>query len=775
MPIDYDILDECGSDEGAWRELFTAKAPTDRKRQSMTAKEIKEAEKRVDTRKRFENKIASILQEQIIFSLSNQQFYSAVDLAWDSNPITKYTIPLLMYAQGRIDVRQAAKELTTATNGDKYVKKNSEGQITGIDVPKYCEMNINVVRSIINRRTAAQCNKYNNLFPHFKYESRSTGEIGKLRAEACSQRMDVMADQFDYTATEEQEIRDTFLYGHSVSFPRCAWEREVQWEKELVADEFRTQKPIRKRARVVKEGVAWVRCHPSRLIKDINYPLTSLNSDIGCEFVGFWDVSRYGDIANNPVYFNRSTIGYSTDTAGWFTTYSSYFNQYYDRITPPALPENPAAPNDRRNSVGIYTGEMNDSSVFLTDLFMKVIPKSWGVGSYPYPIWLHLKVAGDATVVFCEVMPSSPAAVYALNEKDDRLLNVSMAHELMSYQDQLTNLFTQLLEAIRADLFAIAVINTDIFPPTPDGKRVLEEFRATMRGNNFYASTSILEASFQKLADIGISMTADNIFKIVRSAPNTKITEIFGAIARVVEMAEKMMSLSPQEQGQPAPREITAEETRLIGGTTESVYSFIGAAIDRARAAKKRICYESLVAKGEDNVYLPVLNRYPPNLITKAGFKIVEDGEDVTGQLVFRNITGSKYALVHDYIFTARDGADRSDNAKSAMTLVQLVTAFGTFPPEVTKAIFSHIGKEKLFELFNEIFRMSGASMDLRLQPKPGEDDSLLIEDDQQIMGIIQQLGNAVQKNTQDIAQILAALQGGQQQPQQPSSSSMAA
>lgn len=754
--IDFDILSDVGTTNARLREVFTAKLPSKLKLDALPEKERKSIEKDVETRKKFEEQIASWIQEQVVFSLKNHSFYAAVDLAWDSL-LNRHILPLVLYAQGRIDVRACSAGLKDLPDGNTYVRKNENGDVIGIDMPKFFEVRINLIRSIITRRLAAQSNKYNNLFPFFKYESRSNGLVGRVRADAVSQRMDIMADQYDYRHVQTQITRDMFLYGHSVAFPRCAWEREIHWEKKPIAVEFKPKDgKIPKRAKVTKEGVYWVNPHPSRVIWDNAYPLSSLNGDNGCEWVGFWDVCRYGDIQHNPDYFNREQIGFSADTAAWFSTYSTYFNQYYDTITPPGIPTDPAQDNDRKVNVGLYTGEMDSSAVFLTDMFVKVVPNKWRLGDYPYPIWLHLKVAGDSTVIFAEIMPSSPAAVFSFNENDSRQTNISMAHELMGFQDQLTNLFSQLLETVKADLFAVGVINEDLFD-SEEGQKVLKEFRTVLTGKNYFASMQVLQASFAKLQQVGISLSADNIFKVVRSPANSQITAIFQSITAVIAMAERLMALSPQEQGQPAPREISATETNAISGTTESVYAFISEPIDEGRAAQKRICYESLVSMGADAVHLPVLNRYPNTAVERAGFKVVDEDIEEPTQL-FLNVEGNKTALIHDYIFTTRDGGERASNTQQAAVLVQLLQAIGTLQPEVQKAVLGAMGKSKVLDIINEIFRKSDAGLDLKLELKPGDDDNLLMEDDQQVMQIIQRMGEALNKDSQDIEALTAAI-----------------
>lgn len=759
MAIDLDILAEAGTTNDKLREFFRTKEEDLGTEDTPQKRQVEQVLKR---QKKIKDLIGSRLSEHISFALRNHHLYSSVDLAWDSSPINKHIIPLILYAQKRINLVDCASSLESAGNRSAYVKRDKSGKIMDIDLPKFFEVNINLIRSLITRRLAAQSNKYSNLWPFFKYEPRTTGQVGKLKADVLSQRMDVMADQYGYRHFQTQVMRDMFLYGHSVAFPRAAWERDVQWEKKSTAKEFTKplvsnngkKVPIPKRTRVVREGVSWVNPHPSRVFWDNAYPLPSINSDTGCEYIGFWDVVRYGDILDNPNYFNRDKVGFSSVSLNYFSQYAPYFNQYYSVITPPDPYRDLSGRNDSKNNVGKYSGEMREQSVFVADYFWKMVPSEWGIGSYPYPVWVHLKIAGDNTIVFAELMPSSPAAAFSYNESDSRLVNISVAHELMSFQDQLTNLFSQLLETAKADLFSMAVLNTDVFPDTDEGKQVLEDFRATMQGKNFYATTHVLEASFRRLAELGVDTKADNIFKVVRSQPNSNLVAIFNSITQLISMAERMMALSPQEQGQPAPREISATEVNVISGTTESVYSFISDAVDEGRSSMKKICYESLICCGSDTVLLPVVNRYPRNIVEMAGFTVMDDEQDDQVEVNRHTVMGKKVSLIHDYAFNTRDGAERTSDIQSANTLVNLMQTVIAQP-----MVAESLDKRQLFMLLNEIIRLTGTGVNIKLEiPEGPAGDETLSQgpSPEQLQQIMQQ----VQQNSQAIEQVLATAQG---------------
>lgn len=758
MPIDYEILEQYGTTDERLRKFFTAKLPSAGKLAEMQPKDRKALEKDVSNRDDFQKMISGWLQEHIVFSLGNHSKYSAVDMAWDSLPINSSIIPLMQYAQGRLDLASVQKSLDKIPNGDKFARRDAAGNVIGVDLPKLTEVNINLIRSVITRRVASQAVKYNKQWPYFKYESRSQTETGRLKADLVSQRVEIMSDQYGYRHGQVQWMRDMLLYGRSVIFPRAYWERDVQLERTSKAVEFDDSGKVKTKSRVVREGISWVNPHPSRIFYDNNYPISSLNTDTGCEFVGFWDVTRWGDILHNPDYFNKKAVSYTSGMVDWFSSYWSFFNQYFTTINPPAMQQggagNATALNDRKNQVGLYTGQMENVSTIFTNLWIKVRPQNWGWGTYPYPVWVHLKVAGDATVVYAKIWPSSPCAVMSYNENDSRLMNISLAHELMPFQDQLTNLFSQLLELTKQDLMAVAVLNTDVFPDTEDGKKVLADFKALMSGQNYYASMQLLTVSFAKMQQMGINMSADNIFKVVRAAPNTALNEVYTAISNVLNMAERLAVMSQHEQGQVAKHEISATESTAISESTDTVYDFISEPIEEGRAAMKRIMLESLIACSTEEIELPVANRYPDKIIQAAGFEVKKgsDGIDSDDPVGYKTIAGSKTDLNHEYCFTSRDGGNRPAGAQAADVLVRMIQAIGGLHPEMQNAILSAMGKEKLFEMFNLIFHSVDAGVDLKLQLAPGESNELVMSQDKQVMQAIQRLASQVEHDSHTLA-----------------------
>ena len=314
--------------------------------------------------------------------------------------------------------------------------------------------------------------------------------------------------------------------------------------------------------------------------------------------------------------------------------------------------------------------------MLIANYYRKIIPKDWGIGDYPYPVWLRMVVAGDKTVVYAEFLPSSPACYCGMNENDSRQLNISIAMELLPYQDQMSQLLSFLLLILQGDYQHILCVDVDSVESNDAGKKMLDEFRKDVQGKNRYVATKVFEYSGIKMKDRGVDVK--QIISMVQTQPSQGITMIFQAMSQLVQLAERLMALSPHELGQPAPREISATETNMMAGTTETIYGFISDSIDEFRASKKRMLYESYMACGSQSIRVPVANRYTKAVIAKAGFEVFDEDEESIiwvdrEEPTYHTIIGTKIKLLYEYIFTSRDGALRSVNTQAANVLTQLL------------------------------------------------------------------------------------------------------
>lgn len=773
--VSPEVLEKFGTTRKRLREIFekvpyTDPGPdaTDEERKAYQGALLDEK-----VRNQFESEISNITQEGVAWGLKNYQLYAAVDVAWDTPALTREMIPLLLYAQSKITIQTCTTQLAGLNCADQFVRKDAAGTAVGIDMPKFVETSLNMVRSYVTRRHAAQSVKYTNLYPYYKYESRRTDMAGKLRADAMSQEAEIIVDDFDYRHHDSQVMRDALLYGHSVDFVRSPWDVVRQYQADETAKEFKTYtkedpRTLPVKSYIEKEGVSWVNPHPTRLICDNSEPLAAINSDTGPLYIGYWDIVRYGAVSKNPDYFNRTAITYGmTGLWGLYSKYTDYFQQYFCNIQMPAGPApvpNPMGPfagaaaatvdpggaNDRKASIGLYSGDMDHMSMFKVEYFRKLIPANHRMGEYPFEIWVRFVLASDSTIIFAEPMPSTPAAYCGINESDSRQVNASFAHDVMWAQDLMSNLVTQMMLAVEGELFKVIGINTDMID-AEDVKRIEDR----LKGRDWSArGPLVIPFSVKALAE-ELDLKLDAVFKLGETRQGQSVEVIFRAMTQLLALLERMTAMSPAEQGQPAPREISATEVTEIASTTQNVYSFISDGIDEFRAAKKRILYESAACCKEGKVQVPVVNRYSKKTITAAGFTVAnpEEGEEVERpQRV--TLIGTRKELRHAYVFTTRDGAERPVNTQAANSLVQLMQVVLQVPP-----VLQALGREKIFDIFNEIFRLSGTGVDLLLEMQEGDDKGFGADQIaqmqqvlQQLQGALQQIAQATQKNAQDIA-----------------------
>ena len=684
--IDFKVLKKFGTTQ-------------DRIRQVMTADENTEDYKH---RERLEKEFSSRILEGIQFNLRNHEVFTSADLAWDGNILNKQIIPLVMFAQGKIDMVQFKSQCEASGITDDELKKYCEydekkGEFKQPELGKFMETQVNMVRSFIQRRQAAQVSKYLSAYPFLKYETYSRSYTAQLLSDITSQRMEIMANDYGFRHQLSQNIRDFLLYPRVVEFASCAWDCQKQYRlgEDGEPEEY-----------VEKEGVPFVSPHPSRVFWDITSPLSSINSDSGCQYLGYWELVKHDEIKMNTEYWNRDVVDISGSFANLYSQYNPYFQIYFpDVLEIPAehdLIDDPAAKNERENNIGVFSTEEKSSLPLVQTAFYKrLIPADYGLGNYPYPVWIRFVLTGERTCVFAEIMPDCPAQYYGYNEKDNRLFNISFAHEIMPWQDQISNLMTQMLFTMKQSLLKVVAVNIGRM----DASQILE-VRRLLSGDLYTAKPIVVEYDADKEGALGVDQRT---IELTEANQSTSISDILRAMIEMNVFAERSLNLSPQEQGQPSPRVTSATEILEIANTINTLYNFISKAIDEGLAAKKRYLYKATVALQQGEIYLSVMGQYPDHIIEEAGFE-VENDSIRDGKIKQQNIRGSASKLVYNYVFNSREGGDRTPSVKVAEVLTQLLPQILQIP-----GMIEQIGTEQLYELVNAITRNAGAGIELKL------------------------------------------------------------
>lgn len=686
--------------------------------------------------------IQSRVHEGIYHSCKRHSLYLAVDLAWDSLPINKFTVPLLQYAQGKINVETCASKLDNIDPelAKQFTEYTDEGKVKDVNLLRLYEVSVSLIRSYITRRVAAQVSRFSNMYPYFRYSPRGTDMESKIRAEVLSQRVEIMSEQYDYRHLFEQAIRHMFMYGYAVLFPAEAWSREVHWRMTpgmTGEEEFE--------AYVEREGIQFINPHPTRIIWDNSAPLHNINSNLGPDWIGYWDIVRYSSVRDNPEFWNLDEITYTNSLHGLVNNYRDFFDAYYDPTTmnfPHTRSDDFALGNERVAQTGIYAAEERDKSMFLSTVFMRLNPKAEKLGDYPFDCWLKCVVASDETVIHAEWMPSLPAVYGGINQNDDRMVNCSMAHDLMPYQDQMNNITYAMLHHMKVSMFKILTIDKDALDSD-----TIEYLKDSLAEDTFYQRPKALFYSGAKAADLGID-TKDFISVVdVSRELSQGINQSLQSLFQLLNLVERLTILSPQELGQAAEREISATEVSEIANSTNTIYTFISQGIDDMRAATKKMLYEHLITCSTTEFNVPIKQRFSAKKIREIGLD-VEDTGDQDDLPKGRNIIGSPTSLIHEYLFSGRDGAERNRDTQSAQTLAQLFQQVISIPD-----MAKQLGKERVFQILNEIFRMSGAGFDLKLEVDEADEEVDLDMEQQQFIGEMKEKWPQVEQMLQALIQ----------------------
>jgi hypothetical protein len=747
MGLDFKVLKSKGLTTDRLKEIFTAK-PDQASTEPISQENSKFAEpgeqlgaSQVSSgvlnlpenptdyqiRKFFEERFQRRMQEGWQRSFDSYRLYGPVDIAMDATPITRYNWPLMMMAQGHIDLNQCHREidgLSPDMSKRLFECDKTSGRPFKVNLPKFQEIQYNLVHSLTTRRVAAVATPISTRFPFLKYDARGTAQVAKLRSDLMTQRAEIMSDQYGYRHDVVQSVRDASCYGHQVEFVRASWDKETQLVRVKRASDGTTgigpeETDYEEKEIIVREGVEFIAPHPSRVGWDINYPLAKLNSDSGPQFAFFWDITRFGNIRMNTSYYNRDAV--ELDPAAWelFMNNMAYFQMYYpDTIVFPSnnrLGNLQGMANDRKASLSFYAQADDDIGCSLTYMYERVRPSDFGICDYDGYVWIRFVIGGTKTVIYAEPLPSLPGCVYHYNENDSRIYSPSFAHSVMPFQDQISNLLTQILEVQVQGLTRIFELNKDGMQDAD-----IQKFEDSINNRHYDAAKAILiKYSSEQLKDMNIDPARTQRLRTVEISTTEKTTEIFRTIVQLLSFAERLLFFSPQELGQVAPREITATEANIVNNTTLGIRDFHTVGIEEGLAAKKRIISESTVALGSDEINLPVMDRYPLSVVKKLGAEVIEtDGDPDTIETAKSGrylLSVDSEMLVNDYVFTSRDGLDRPQSTVVAASLTQLLQIIGQSP-----TLSQVVPRDKLVSLVNEIARNLGSGFDFKLQLPDG-------------------------------------------------------
>jgi hypothetical protein len=627
---------------------------------------------------------AEVLEGQMRCA-ENFDKWAAMDLAYTSIPIHPLVPDLMKVAMGYTTIEQCESNIAGLSSEwkDKLFERDAQGKPTAVNAPKLIQVSHNLVHSLVTRRVAAAATEIYQQFPVMKFEPFSNNQTARMVADVMTQLTEQMAGAYNYRHDYEESIRQASMYSTSFKFKAKAW--HVEKQRLPVANPAngaqRAGKPEKTKFedKIVREGVLWTLPHPSRVSWDISQALSKANSDLGPDWADFFEVVPIGAIRDDPAYFNKDAIAMDANLLTYLLDNRAYFTQYYggtfqegmtnaERVTPRRGAESAAGmslSNDRVANIGTWAQLQRNVPTILSQHYKRVIPKNVGLGTYPFPVWIRFVMAANTTIVFAEIMGSSPWSVNGHNASDGLLVNPSFAMQAAQFQQMLTNDLTELLHTQAQGLVRIWALN--IHGMTKDE---IELVQNALKNPDFAQLKDIVIKYDQELLNQRGQDTATITQKIaqIRVETASKTSEIFGRMMNTLALAERLLFFSPQELGQVSPRTTSATEQKAIRDTTLGIRDWALVSVKQQMDADKRIIHDSYMAFGSEDLEVPVAERYPVEVIQKAGFTIVDDGTGNPPDGLF-TIKGKKLGPpVHVHVHDAehRRHAGRSGGSPGA-------------------------------------------------------------------------------------------------------------
>lgn len=651
------------------------------------------------------NNVRSRIQNGIDWNTRNFRTFHALDLAWDT-PFRQITETLVQDIIAKNTVSDKKKVLAAFQefglhNLIEEAVDSKGNKQPKLNIPVFFKIFVPLVRSYVTIRWAKIYND-RRLFPLLKYEPLQSTPLNRLRCEIITDRVQVMATQYDYKSILKQAIFHTLHYGECMLFPTEKWHTESQLHRRSSDIPEET---------IVKEGLRYQIPHPSRYYYDRNDRPSTFNSDTGCEYAGYWRIQRYGVVRKNEHYYNTGRIKYSRDLK---RSNGTFFNTVYRDCTL-AFPDkdssghNIGGDTDRENQIDIYTSEDDDSAIVLNEHFEKIIPSEYGLGDYDYPIWVRFVMAGETTPVYVEPMCYCPVVWWGYDAHEGRARNPSMSLEILPFQDHIGNLLTQQILTIKQNLSNITFLDKDQIGP--EAQEQIENI-----GNNLYTSRNFISFSGSNNR-FGLKDPKQAVYD-VRMQP-IQTNELASAIPQLLGILERVMVFSAQEVGAAASHEQTAEEVRNIQNSTSNRLQFTASAIDDSIYSWKQQLFRALMAYGSEWFYAKINADYNEELITKLGFSVVEDDADNYGMVVKGKKSKVVSRIPMEFFASERDAYDRTNNVAIGHALNQLMAQFPG-----NELLMESVGVKQYIGFINEVSKMLGLPRDYKLRIRQDAPDT---------------------------------------------------
>lgn len=746
--IDLELLKKRGVSVEAWRTVFTA---DDNRQPTYTAPRteytgygsggvnVEVGDKGADKKSftgpnALRNRIRTRIQNGRDSNINNFKIFHALDLAWDV-PLKKSITPSLIHGLMDKTVGSAEKVKQTLSawgmDLDDVVTEVMDGKVDGkavykVNAPSFFQIFVPLVKAYATIRQAKIMNDM-LVTPFFEYTPAFENARSRLQCDVITSRVEVMSEQFGYYDVIKQCVFQMLHYGRCLQFPIEEWYSEIQEVDEPDLADQQNGAPVKDKneryTRVVKEGLRYHMPHPTRCFFDQAHAACTFNTDTGCEFAGYWRVFRYRDVLNMAGFYNRDRI--TIGNYQWINSWSTFFQTVYPcTLSFPTLNSQPT--NDRETKLidQVYSEEMGDKAIVLTEYFEKLIPADYDLGDYHYPIWCRFVVAGDDTIIYAAPLPYPPVIYYAYDDDQARSMNASLSLEVLPWQDHFSNLLTQYLLTIKQNLANVTFVDENIVDRSYiDALKGFAEqiFRKRnfipFKGPKFRAEHKTPEQAFWSA-----------------TFPQMDTNSLVQAMKLMLDILERVLQMSAQELGAAASHEQSAKEMGIISQHTSTRLTYTATPVHQGRNAMKAQLYKGLMAYGEDEFWaeVPFDRQIDEKMLEDLGFTYAPD-KPVHPHSRKMTVRASKSALLLERFSSKREGEQREENPEMARALVGMIETLLKGP------IGPAIGTSQAIELLNLSTRLAGIPRDFKLK-----DMSPKLTPDQEAEQVKQQLSGFI-------------------------------
>lgn len=698
--ISLSLLEELGVTQKALKALFTAEEKT---------KEVQAFIERASDR----------IQEGIDHNVDSHQLFYAIDRALDSQMYAKSRTLF----KGLIDNKLDKKDVLSLVNswGFNDWSKNACGcgnsctnvatcqkQVQRIDIPAFFEVTFPIALSMKTIRAARLYND-RNLYPQFKYEPMVSTPEHRLKCDIVTQRVEVQAQQMGYKMVLKQVINQMLAYSNCMVFPKEAWWFEQQPTKDFTEPKKKGGKKKRK-FKTVKEGIRYETPHPSRCYRDLAHPAYTLNTNTGCQYSGFWELVRYGDVKDNSAYWNKDKITFGKDSFRITETNRTFFATVMpcQMKFPEYKAENGlAGENNQQEKLNLYTTNERDCAVLFTNHFERLNPlKDLGLKNkdgegYDGDVWFRTVFCSDDTTVYMEPLAYTPTRICQYDPDQNKAQVTSLVQECIPTEDMIGNLLTQAILTAKNNLRSVNFYNTDVLDTAVVAK--LENL-----GEKALRTPQFVPFSKHESNQLDQDRT-DAIIPV--KFDKQSIRECLELVNVCLDILARGLVMSPHEIGQSDSHEVTAQEVLTRAGSTSTRLAYTASGVDDFIYAQQVQLHDGGMAYWDDEIFAEVALQSDTDkaALEKLGFKIETENE----QQQKVGVRGDKKNLELEMFTARRDAPDRVNSVAMATAMTNFFQAFINNPMAI-----QIIGIDQFVDLVNGILDSFQFKKDWRMSAK---------------------------------------------------------